>query len=296
MTSTQLSFSPGILRLSGVTAVHDLYFDLRSSADADSSGGIVCITATELLGQPQLLPHWARDAATRYLVLRDTHEALLMRIPEILGLRRPSSKVHVTSDPDVAVRLLIAQHRRDFNEAIVDAYLLQTDLLVVLGNLAVRSFPIRGVEELKSLPRESLEAFEIDKGGSFIHWPAADLHLGIAQFLQQVDPSYLADLEIARYAVDTTALSLISMRESRNLRQADIPGLSERQIRRLEKGVSRLTLDAAEKLAAAFGQSLSEFLDEFSQWASQMTSHLEGERDGDTRERDAAVLATKASE
>lgn len=40
------------------------------------------------------------------------------------------------------------------------------------------------------------------------------------------------------------------MRERRGLTQGDIPGLSERQVRRLENEESRLTLAAARKLAA----------------------------------------------
>jgi transcriptional regulator with XRE-family HTH domain len=58
------------------------------------------------------------------------------------------------------------------------------------------------------------------------------------------------------------------MRDERGLRQSDIPGLSERQVRRIEKAISRLSGDAANRFAAAFGMSVEYFLDQVARAAA----------------------------
>jgi DNA-binding transcriptional regulator YiaG len=107
-----------------------------------------------------------------------------------------------------------------------------------------------------------LENFELDEDGSFLYWAQADLRMGASELIQAVDPMYLADIEIKRHREDNAGAALRSMREQRGLKQADIPGISERQVRRLEKGVSRLTSDAALLLAHAFDLTIEDFLQE----------------------------------
>ena len=75
-------------------------------------------------------------------------------------------------------------------------------LIVVLGDLRIHSFPMETIDELRDKTPEARAEFEIDPGGAFLHWPSSDTHMGIPQLLQQVDPSYYADLEIARYAAE----------------------------------------------------------------------------------------------
>ena len=106
--------------------------------------------------------------------------------------------------------------------------------------------------------------FEIDSSGSYLHWPDGDVHMGPSQMLQAVDPMHLADVEIRRYEMENVSLALRDMRHDRHLKQTEIPGLSERHVRRLEKEEVRLTVDAANKFADAFELTLSEFRDELS--------------------------------
>ena len=60
------------------------------------------------------------------------------------------------------------------------------------------------------------------------------------------------------------------LREARGLRQKDVSDLSERQVRRIEQGVSRLTEPSARAFADAFGVTLGEFLDEVARRASAL--------------------------
>jgi transcriptional regulator with XRE-family HTH domain len=53
-----------------------------------------------------------------------------------------------------------------------------------------------------------------------------------------------------------------AVREEHGLRQGDIPGLSERQVRRLEQGHAFPQAKTVEKLAAAHGLSVADYLKE----------------------------------
>ncbi len=232
-------------------------------AGADTGTSVTVALASELLETAaRQLPRWAIGADTWYLVLNNLPVPALMRLPTALRLHRPDQRLHVTEDPLAVRRLLLSQVRADPIEGIVDAYVVGESLNLLLGDLSSRAFPMQRIPGFERLPAEARPDFELDEDGSFLHWPDHDLFLGVSQLLQAVDPAYLADIEIERYARDFTGAAVFEMREARSLRQADISGLSERQVRRIEQGVSRLTAGAATRFATAFDQSLRDFLDD----------------------------------
>ena len=209
------------------------------------------------------LPAWV-DSETRYLVVADIPEPAILRLAAVLGLRKPHLRLHVSRDTGIVKRLVLAQARREPWEGIVDAYALEDQLVVVLGDMTIREFPNERLPKIRTMAPADVERFEIDESGSFLHWQKGDVHLGASQLLQAVDPLYLTDVEIRRYALEKVSLALLDMRTERGLKQTDVPGLSDRTVRRLENEEVRLTVDAAEKLAAAFDLDLSAFLDELS--------------------------------
>jgi len=209
------------------------------------------------------LPAWI-DSQTRYLVIADIAEPAILRLAAVLRLRKPHLRLHVSRDAGAVKRLVLAQARRDPWEGIVDAYTLEHQLIVVLGDMTIREFPKQRLPRVGGMADPDFERFEVDGSGSFLHWQKGDVHLGASQLLQAVDPMYLTDIEIQRYARAKVSLALLDMRNDRGLKQTEISGLSDRHVRRLEKEEVRLTVDAAEKFAAAFGQELAEFLDELS--------------------------------
>lgn len=164
----------------------------------------------------------------------------------------------------VVKRLIIALHRPAPWEGILDAYVLEDSLVVVLGDMSVREFPIGRLPRVRRLDPQEVARFEIDSSGSCLYWPAADVHMGPSQMLQAVDPVYLSEVEMRRYEMENVSQALLDMRHDRHLKQTEIPGLSARHVRRLEKENARLTVDAATKFASAYGLSLSGFLDELS--------------------------------
>lgn len=226
---------------------------------------LVVARASELVGLKRIsLPSWV-DVETRYLVVLDIPAQAALRLASTLRLHKPDQRLQVCRDPLVVKRLVIALKRSAPLEGILDAYVLGEFLVVVLGDMTVREFPISKLPRVGGFEPKALGHFEIDSAGSYLYWPDQDVHLGPSQMLQAVDPMYLADIEIRRYEMARVSLALLDMRNGRQLKQTDIAGLSERHVRRLEREEVRLTVDAATKFARAFGMTLSDFLDELSE-------------------------------
>ncbi len=233
--------------------------------------------ASEVLrGSGALVPDWA-DSETAYPILADVPEPALFQLPTILRVHKPDQRIHVTRDVDAVKRQAIALTRDHAIEGIVDAYLVGRDLRVILGDMRVRSFPAEEVGCLAQLGDDELRSFEIQSSGSYLLWRELDLRVGASQLLQAVDPTYLAEVVIERYAVERMSLALRCLREEKGLTQEGIGGLSGRHVRRLEKEAVRLTSDAARKYADAFGTTLDGFLAELARCISRL------EREGDDR-------------
>lgn len=267
--ATSFFVSPRLLRAAKLPS------HLRKLADGPhtTAAPIVVAFASELIVTHKPAPlHFRRDSSTRYLVIIDVPEPAVMRLPAILDLRRPEQRLHVTRDVGALRRLLVASLRGDPRLGIVDAYLLGDELVVLCGDLESRSFPLTRLPGVASLPPADRNALKIDGDGSYLYWAAGDLHLGVSQLLQSADPAFLTDVYIERHTRDATGRALRAMREERQLRQIDIPGLSERQVRRIEEGISRLRVASAECFARAFGIPLNDLLEEAARRAPLLRS------------------------
>lgn len=232
---------------------------------------VVVLCASEVLpaGRARLL-EWSSGSDTRYLVLVDVPEPALVRLPRLLGVHRPDYRLYLTRDAGTVRRLLIGLSRRQPVLGIVDAYLLGSDLHVLTADFESRCFPVRTIPLLARLSAADRADFIVDEDGSYLHWPARDLHIGISQILQEVDPAFMTDIAIERNEYDKVGAALRAMRDERSLRQSDIAGISVRQVSRVEQGFSRLRYGAAQKFAAAFGMSTSAFLDELGRRAAAL--------------------------
>ena len=270
--------SPGARDAAGLASamrafLKELPEELESSAEQD----LVVATAQDVLWG-SALPNWT-GLETRYLILMDVPEPAALRLPTVLGLHKPDQRMHITRDIGVVKRVLLSFARDEGWEAILDAYVLRDRLVVVLGDFRVAEFPSERIPGLGDRRAPHLSEFEIDSSGSFLHWPSLDLHLGASQLLQAVDPMHLADVEIRRYATSKISTALLTIREEDGLRQSDIDGLSERQVRRLEKEESRFTTEAAMSYASALGCSLDDFLSRLSRRIAELRDSTESDPD-----------------
>jgi hypothetical protein len=246
-------------------------------AAGGSTAPTVVVFASELVGRSVQLPEWSKLGTTRYLVVTDVPEPVVPRVFSALDLRKPDQRLHATRDVGAVRRFIVASARGEPILGIVDAYVWNETLTLVTGDLVSREFPIARIPVVAELPSEDRDRFEVSADGSYLFWRAGEVHLGMSQILQAVNPMYLADVEIQRYQQDHTGAALRRIREEKGLRQADIPGLGERQVRRIEEGISRLRIPAAQKFAAAFRMPLGALLDEIAQYAggSRLASYSE---------------------
>jgi hypothetical protein len=231
---------------------------------------VIVAFASELIRDRIELPDWSTGGTTRYLIVVDVPDQVLPRVFSSLDLRRPDQRLHATRDAGVIRRLLVATARREPMLGIVDAYVWDGILTLVTGDLQFRSFPLDRVSRIAKLSAEEQGRFEVDVDGSHLYWPGEDIHLGVSQILQNADPMYLADIAIERNRQDHTGAALRRLREEHGCRQADITGLSERQVRRIEDGISRLRVETAEKFAKVFGTELSVLLDQVGRYAGEI--------------------------
>lgn len=242
----------------------------RSEGSSFFSAPLVVACASELLDGRLRLPGWASGSSVRYLVVADIPEPIIPRVVSALDLRRPGQRLHLTRDAATIRRLLVSSARREPMLGIVDAFLWKKVLTLVTGDFRFRAFPTDRIPLVCGLSPEEQGRFEISPDGSYLHWPDQAIHLGVSQILQDADPMYLADIAIERNRQDHTGGALRRLREESGLRQSDIAGVSERQVRRIEEGISRLRVATAEKFAVALGVELGVLLDRIARYAGEI--------------------------
>jgi len=160
------------------------------------------------------------------------------------------------------LRRLTAGLKSKENEGrIFDARLEDGILQVVSADFERLEVTISKIGPLAKAGKETAERFEIDEDGSYIYWPDLDLHLGWEQLQQVVDPLAVqrAKQKNRQFNVRYGA-AIRKFREEKGLAVTAIPGLSHKQLRRIERGESRLTSNAASKLAEAHGITPNEYL------------------------------------
>lgn|GEM_PF-3637197 len=144
------------------------------------------------------------------------------------------------------------------------------------GNLHVRdcqlhelTVPIRDIGPLRHLPQAQLYDFEVSDSGSFIWWPEPDVHLTLDDVRYFVDPAHRQRVEAEKAEYDARyGAAIASLRKQTRLRQADIGGVTERQVRRIEHGRSTPRSETLKKLAAAHEMAFADYLSALANLAS----------------------------
>lgn len=171
----------------------------------------------------------------------------------------------VHSGRALPVRMLRALASDLHHDSIATATVIQ-DLLIVI-NCALEVFEI-AFHELPALNRIAVEdrsRFEIDEEGVFIHWPAPDVHLGLDDIRLVRDPRRAARARALKAAHDVAfGVAVRTLRQSMELRQTDVPGLSARHVRRIESGYVPGG-EAIDALAAAHRMDPDDYLNELSE-------------------------------
>jgi|GEM_PF-1155730 Protein of unknown function (DUF2442) len=153
---------------------------------------------------------------------------------------------------------------------IFDAILEDGILRVVSPDFQRLEVPISKIEELANVGKKVLEHFEIDDDGAYVYWPDLDLHLGWEQLLQVVDPESVRKAQQKSRAFNERyGAAIRTIREEKGLGITEIPGLSGKQLRRIERGECRLTSSAAKELAKAHEMTPNEYLQKVAEALSE---------------------------
>lgn len=230
--------------------------------------------------------------------LRDRMRVLFMYaevrpewIPEILFQSKLRSLrnvvVHFEGDPVVG-RVLRAWNTNAQDELIADATVVGDRLELRSCAMNRLNIPFDAIPVLSRIARESRPDFEIDHDGVRITWPGYDVDLGLDALAAAVDPQ--ADARMKEQALlrdRRLGAAIAEVRDRRGLTQSQIPGVTERQIRRIEKGESRPRIATLELLAEAHRLSLSEYLDEIARAATFKARRSPGGGPVSRRDEDA---------
>jgi Protein of unknown function (DUF2442) len=163
-------------------------------------------------------------------------------------------------------RLSATLESNEVQDRIFDA-IIEKDILRVVSPRFVRlEVPISQIPQFKNANPAQVLNFEIDEDGSFIYWPDLDVHLGWSQLQQLINPE--AALKASQKSEQFNkryGKAVQKLREATGLRRSNIPGLSEKQLGRIEKGDCRLTSNAIEALSKAHKTDRNEYMKKLAQ-------------------------------
>ena len=166
------------------------------------------------------------------------------------------------TDPAVPQRVITAWQMGAQDQLIADATVFEDRLFV--RNCALDSFEVsfRDVPALTRIPVNERADFVIDEDGSYLYWEASDTHVGLEMIRFAVDPAFRDASLLRKLAFDRRfGRAVKAIRTGSGLRQNDIPGLSPRQVSRIEVGSAMPRSETLRKLAAAHSMAVSDYLD-----------------------------------
>jgi hypothetical protein len=161
------------------------------------------------------------------------------------------------------MRILNAWESRAASKLIADAAVAAEQLLVRACDFKFYAVPFNSLKALSKIEPGNRARFKIASDGSYLHWPDHDIHLDLETFRYAIDPEWRAKKERARLLHNQRfGTAVAELRVESGLRQSDFEGVSEREIRRIEKGETLPHSSTLEILAKAHEMTLANYLAE----------------------------------
>jgi hypothetical protein len=193
--------------------------------------------------------------------------------PQVLhdaGLRTVrKTLVHHPSD---AVRQrILAARTLGAEDDLVARVRVEGDVLVALtcGLDEVR-VPFEAHSALRRLPASERPHVHLSDEGHRLSWLDGRVEVDLDGLRYAVDPDYAASVDLSTvFRGGTYGAAIREVRRAHGLRQSDVPGLSERQIRRIERD-GTASFDALRALADAHQLGLNAYLDALADRAADL--------------------------
>lgn len=201
------------------------------------------------------------------LIYQDVPSSFIIPLMKRAELKA-SSNILLHTDWKLPTRVLRAWELGAPDHLIANACATSDKLFVLSCSLKEYDIPFNAVEALKSIPTEERSQFIIAEDGSYLHWPSSDIHLDLDALRYATDQKWRKKVDLERATHHARFGSAVAaVRKEHRLNQSDIKGVSERQIRRIEKGcVPRV--QTLELVASAHGSSLDEYLSKVAEKAA----------------------------
>ena len=186
---------------------------------------------------------------------------LLALLTSRIGSRKDDP--YISSNVDAVRRILMAHAIGAERNLIASATVMDGVLSVWSCEPKLYQSTAGEIPALRALEPEEQANLSVSASGSRIHWAAGDIDLDMDAIREFIDPSERKAAE-SKYRADAAqyGVAIRRVREHSGLRQTNIPGLSEREVRRLENGEVFPHSHTLKKLADAHGWSVTEYMGE----------------------------------
>ncbi len=204
----------------------------------------------------------------RTLFVREDDNAQFL--PQMLyeAKLKSSRNILVHSTKDVPKRVLTAWSLGCPDQLIADAQVVGEEFFVMACDHNLFRVGFAEMSALESIPSQQRSSFTISSEGSYIHWPEVDVHIDLDAIRYLKDETWRKKKDREQLMYDLRfGEAVAALRKQYGVKQADIRGLSERHVRRIEKG-ERTKIDTLAILARSHGLPLKEYLDEIAEMLS----------------------------
>ena len=191
-----------------------------------------------------------RDEGSPNLIPQYLHRAKLRTLRNLI----------VHSDAGIPGRIVRAHAIGAEKDLIADAKIIGNQLTVLNCAGELCEVELARIRPLSTASDKDVRDLGIEDDGSYIYWPALDLHLDIRAIREASDPLTKEKAREERIRFDGLfGKAVARLRKEHRLRQSDIRGLSERQVRRIEKDGGPTT-ESLRALAESHGLPLNKYL------------------------------------
>jgi len=177
----------------------------------------------------------------------------------------------VYGDSRVPRRVLTAWQRGAQAELIANATAAGDRLIVVSCEPKTYEIRFDQMPALKKIAPGDRGNFEIAEDGSFMWWKSADIHLDLDAIRSVVDPRWGRKSERIRQVHGRQyGGAIAALRKESGISQKDVPGISERQLRRIERS-GMVSVRVMKELAGAHKMTLVAYLDSVARKLARMS-------------------------
>ncbi len=220
----------------------------------------VLCSALHLPESAKFVSEMNREHRLQALFVRTDAPVLLPQMLDRAGLRSIRNML-VHSDSSMPHRVLAAWLHNAQAELIAEATVVDDRLIVVSCEPKTCEVGFDQMPALKKIERQHRKSFELAEDGGFIHWPSADIHLDLDAIRAVIDPKWRKKSERIRQTHGREyGAAIATLRKDLGLRQTDIAGVSERQLRRIEES-GAVSVRTMELLARAHRMTLPHYMD-----------------------------------